>query len=111
MRRPRRSRTRRQTLGATAAPRRVPGGPGRRVALLLSVCGMLAANVAVVASSLAPPSSETENTENAAAGDVRALAPPFFALAHAAGALAPWLVAGQASYAARGAATLRRAAH
>ena len=77
----------------------VPGRPGRRVAFLLSVCGMLAANVAVVASLvLAPPSSETEKTENAAAGDaVRALAPPFFALAHAAGAAtAPWLVAAEA---------------
>ena len=99
-----------KTLGATAcaAAAASPGGPGRRVAFLLSVCGMLAANVAVVASLvLAPPSSETENTENAAAGDaVRALAPPFFALAHAAGAAtAPWLVAAEAfPYAARGAA-------
>ena len=106
-----------KTLGATAcAAAASPGGPGRRVAFLLSVCGMLAANVAVVASLvLAPPSSETENTENAAAGDaVRALAPPFFALAHAAGAAtAPWLVAAEAfPYAARGSARrLAAAAH
>ena len=106
-----------KTLGATAcaAAAASPGGPGRRVAFLISVCGMLAANVAVVASLvLAPPSSENEeNGENkqentaAAVGDaVRALAPPFFALAHAAGAAtAPWLVAAEAfPFAARGAA-------
>ena len=105
-----------KTLGATAyaAAAASPGGPGRRVAFLISVCGMLAANVAVVASLvLAPPSSENEeneeNKENTAAavGDaVRALAPPFFALAHAAGAAtAPWLVAAEAfPFAARGAA-------
>ena len=102
-----------KTLGATAcaAAAASPGGPGRRVAFLISVCGMLAANVAVVASLvLAPPSSETENEENNTAGNVgdavRALAPPFFALAHAAGAAtAPWLVAAEAfPFAARGAA-------
>jgi hypothetical protein len=102
-----------KTLGATAcaAAAASPGGPGRRVAFLLSVCGMLAANVAVVASLvLAPPSSETTNKENNTAGNVgdavRALAPPFFALAHAAGAAtAPWLVAAEAfPFAARGAA-------
>ena len=110
-----------KTLGATAcaAAAASPGGPGRRVAFLISVCGMLAANVAVVASLvLAPPSSETENEENNTAGNVgdavRALAPPFFALAHAAGAAtAPWLVAAEAfPFPARGAAMgLVAAAH
>ena len=93
------------------------GGLGRRVAFLLSVCGMLAANVAVVASLvLAPPPSSSSTplersadatNARASSGDaVRALAPLLFAFAHAAGAATvPWLAAAEAfAFPARGAA-------
>ena len=92
------------------------GGLGRRVAFLLGVCGMLAANVAVVASLvLVPPSSSAAPEDGNGIGDaVRALAPLLFAFAHAAGAAtAPWLVAAEAfPFPARGAAMgLVAAAH
>ena len=91
----------------------------RRVTFLLSVCGMLAANVAVVASLvLAPPLYEEKDTSHGVpvnAGDaVRALAPLLFASAHTLGAATtPWLVAAEAfPFAARGAALgLVAAAH
>ena len=93
------------------------GKLSRRVTFLLSVCGMLTANVAVVASLvLAPPLHEEKYTNGVPnAGDaVRALAPLLFASAHAFGAATtPWLVAAEAfPFAARGGALgLVAAAH
>jgi hypothetical protein len=86
------------------------GKLSRRVTFLISVCSMLAANVAVVASLVvAPPLYEGKDTSHGVpnAGDaVRALAPLLFASAHALGAATtPWLVAAEAfPFAARGAA-------
>jgi hypothetical protein len=104
-------------LLAVVASRPDPDGFGklsRRVTFLISVCGMLAANVAVVASLvLAPPlplyeekDSPTNGVPNAGGDAVRALAPLLFASAHALGAATtPWLVAAEAfPFAARGAA-------
>ena len=109
-------------LLAVVASRPDPDGFGklsRRVTFLLSVCGMLAANVAVVASLVvAPPLYEEKDTSHGVpvnAGDaVRALAPLLFASAHALGAATtPWLVAAEAfPFAARGLALgLVAAAH
>ena len=111
-------------LLAVVASRPDPDGFGklffsRRVTFLISVCGMLAANVAVVASLVvAPPLYEEKDTSHGVpvnAGDaVRALAPLLFASAHALGAATtPWLVAAEAfPFAARGLALgLVAAAH